>query len=121
MVLEGESVSPVAEDVIGTRLHARRAAPATAREEDEAKVRTDDKVRRVEAEAEINSLKEEMADLKEAIRSFCKRLLIMERERGREATKLLDSGHDLAAGYNEGRATGYEICRKYLEFLLGEN
>jgi len=75
----------------------------------------------IEMETRITALKEEMADLKEAIRSFCKRLLVMERERGREATKLLDSGHDLAAGYNEGRADSYELCRKYLEFLLGEN
>ena len=47
MVLEKGSVSPVAEDVIGTRLRARRAAPATARERDEAKVRTDDRFLKV--------------------------------------------------------------------------
>ena len=76
----------------------------------------------MEMEIEMDTvLKEEVTDLREAIRSFCKRLLVMERERSREAAKLLDSGLDLAAGYNEGCADSYELCRKYLEFLLDKN
>jgi len=56
-------------------------------------------------------------NLKEALRSFCKRIAEMEKEHDREATRLASSER---AEYHRGCATAYEVCRKYLEFLLGE-